>query len=70
MPNIDYGEEAVDIANQIEALCNGRPTASVFMELSMVLGAAAAKAERPDFDGLMKLVENGARALFNRERGS
>lgn len=60
-------EQATEIANAIERVCAGRPTVPVYMALSMVLGAAAAKAGRPDFDGMMRLVENAARWTFEAE---
>lgn len=58
--------EAVVIANEIGALLHGRDTAASYVALSMVLGAAAAMGEKPDFAGTMKLVERGARDSFLR----
>ncbi|MBE1208163.1 hypothetical protein [Aminobacter carboxidus] len=62
----DIGAEAVDIANELGAVLQGRNTAACFIALSMVLGASAAMAERPDFDGMMKRIETGARDSFLR----
>lgn len=60
------GQESVVIANEIGALLHGRNTVACYLALSMVLGAAAANAKRPDFDGMIKLVESGARDSFLR----
>jgi hypothetical protein len=65
---IDYGGEAVDLANAIQSVCAGRPTVSVYLALSMVLGGSAAMAPKPDFDGMMRLVEKTARFEFDRFR--
>lgn len=62
----DVGCEAVVIANEIQAVLRGRDTAACYIALSMVLGYAASLGARPDFDGMMKLVENTARAEFQR----
>lgn len=66
----DIGREAVEIANDLSAACQGRPTASVYIALSMMLGRMAATAERPDFDGLMALVDRTAFDEFCRARPS
>lgn len=58
--------EATKLANEIEAICRGRPTASVYMALSMMLGASAAHAPKPDFEGMMTLVERSAFGAFRR----
>ncbi|GAA2887750.1 hypothetical protein GGQ99_004738 [Aminobacter niigataensis] len=62
----DVGGQAVDIANELGAVLQGRNTVACYIALSMVLGAAAANAGRPDFDGMMRLVESGARDSFLR----
>lgn len=62
----DIGREAASIANEMEALCRGRPTVSVYMAISMMLGAAAASAPRPDFEGMMALVDRAALDEFQR----
>lgn len=70
MTNADIADEAVVIANEIQALLIGRDTVAVYAAIAMVLGAAAAKAERPDLDGLMRLITSGARGEFARVRKS
>lgn len=62
----DIGGQAVDIANEIGAVLQGKNTVACYIALSMVLGAAAAMADRPDFDGMMKRIETGARDSFLR----
>jgi len=66
MDNTEIAAEAVDIANELGAVLQGRNTVACFIALSMVLGASAAMAERPDFDGMMKRIETGARDSFFR----
>lgn len=58
--------EAAALADAIERACAGRSTVAVYMALSMVLGASATRAARPDFDGMMRLVEKAARESFTR----
>lgn len=60
----DIASEAADIAYEVGALLSGRNTAACYLALSMTLGAAAATAERPDFDGMINFVEAGARKSF------
>lgn len=62
----EIGAQAVDVANELGAVLQGKNTVACFIALSMVLGASAAMAERPDFDGMMKRIESGARASFLR----
>ncbi|AMS41216.1 hypothetical protein [Aminobacter aminovorans] len=62
----DIGAQAVDVANELGAVLQGKNTAACFIALSMVLGASAAMAARPDFDGMMKRIESGARDSFLR----
>jgi hypothetical protein len=62
--------DAVTIANRIQAACAGEPTALVYMALSMVLGAAEARAKRPDLDNLMRLVGQTAKWEFDRCRAA
>ncbi|WP_144378510.1 hypothetical protein [Mesorhizobium amorphae] len=70
--NEQIGNEAIRLANEIEALCHGRPTASVYLAISMMLGGTAAAAPSPDFEGMMALVERTAFHEFKRhvERGA
>lgn len=61
-----------EIANAIESVCIGHESAEVMVAISMVIGAFAAQAKRPDLDGLMRLVHGLAQATFERmieERG-
>lgn len=68
MANPDYGAEAVEIANEIEQICRGRPTVSVLMALAMILGALEAQAARPNLDNLMSLFAGLARQTFDEVR--
>ena len=54
------------IAHDIERVCVGRDTAEVYAAISMVIGASAAGAERPDLDGLLFLIGKAAQEEFNR----
>jgi hypothetical protein len=65
---MEVGDEAVEIANEIQALVAGRSTAAVYMAVAMVLGAAEARAKRPDLDGLIRIIGDGAREEFDRVR--
>jgi len=49
---------ARDIANQIEELFHGEPTASCLYAIGMVAATAIAHAERRDKDRTMKLLSN------------
>lgn len=62
--NEELAHEAVALANQIEAILTGHQTVAVYLALSMILGASAARADRPNFTGMMRLVEQGARTHF------
>lgn len=66
MDNTEIADQAVHIANELGAVLQGKNTVACFIALSMVLGASAAMAERPDFDGMMKRIETGARDSFLR----
>lgn len=70
MADKNEAEQAVDLANELQAVCEGRPTAVVYMALSMILGASEARARKPDLDGLMKLVEECARDQFDLVRSN
>lgn len=59
---------AVDIANRIQSVIVGQPTAEVLMALSMVLGASEASAAHPDFENLMRLVRKTALWQFEQSR--
>lgn len=61
--------EAIDLATKINDLCAGRDTISVFMALSIVIGQATARAERPNFEGLTGLLVQHAWNIFNDEMG-
>lgn len=65
--NEQVGNEAIRLANEMQALCQGRPTASVYLALSMMLGGSAAGAPNPDFEEMMALVERTAFAEFQRQ---
>lgn len=62
----DIGAEAVELANKIERVCRGHTTAATYIAISMVLGASATLAARPDLDGLMELIAKGAKEEFDR----
>lgn len=65
---MDVADEAVEIANEIEDIVRGRQTAAVYLAIGMVLGAAEARAERPNLPNLMKIVGNVAREQLDRQR--
>lgn len=67
-PDRELGKEAMDLANDISRLCEGHSTVAVYMALSMMLGGSAARAPRPDFEGMMTLVERAAFDEFCRSR--
>lgn len=52
----DVTDEAVKIAEDIAAMCSGRPTASVYIAIGITLGSMEAKAKRPDRAGLFKIL--------------
>lgn len=52
--------EAVQTANDIEALLKGRDTAASYLAIAMVIGAAEAKAAKPDLHGLMRIISQQA----------
>lgn len=66
MHEAGIGQEAVNIANDIGAILEGRDTTACLLAVSMIIGHAASTAQAPDFDGLMVLVERTARAEFDR----
>ena len=68
MTDEDIGEQATDLANEIEKLVAGRPTVVVYLALSMVIGANAAKAPRPNLKALLKTIGRSARNVFDFER--
>lgn len=60
--------EAVDIANAIDKLIQGRNTAAVFTAFGMLIGDAAAQAAHPDLPALLKIVKRVARSEFADKR--
>lgn len=62
----DIAEEARALAEDLDAVCQGHGTAAVYLALSMMLGRAAAEAERPDFRGMMAIVMGCAGEEFRR----
>lgn len=65
--NLIRANEATDLAKKINEVCAGRDTISVFMALSIVIGQAAARAERPNFEGLTGLLVHHAWDIFANE---
>ena len=59
--------EALDLANKINLVCNGRDTITVYMALSIVIGKSAARAERPNFEGLTGLLIQHSYDVFMNE---
>ncbi|XHE14421.1 hypothetical protein PCC82_06705 [Agrobacterium deltaense] len=59
--------EALDLANKINLVCNGRDTITVYMALSIVIGKSAARAERPNFEGLTGLLIQHSYNVFREE---
>ena len=64
MTNDEIAAHATDIANEIESVLEGHDAAACLLALSAVIGASATKGN-PDFDGLMKLIEDAARRYFD-----
>lgn len=60
----EIAAEAVRTANDLEAVLHGRNTASSYLALAMVIGAAEAKAEKPDLHGLMRIITQQAFHTF------
>jgi hypothetical protein len=58
-------EESADLANDISRICEGHNTIAVYMAVSMFCGASAACAPRPDFDGMMVLINQTAKHYFD-----
>lgn len=61
-------EEAEAIARQIDDLCIGRDIAAVMMAMATLFGRMAAHAERPDLDGLMRIVHDAAEGAMITHR--
>ena len=56
----DYIEdEAFKAAQDIGAMCEGRPTASIYLAISIVLGNMEMKAKRPDRPEMFRLIGKG-----------
>lgn len=55
-----------DLANEMAGLFFGKPTVAVLAAFGMHIGYAASLGDKPDLDGLMKLIRNGAQAEFDR----
>lgn len=68
MTDDELQQAAVDIANEIGRVCEGKPTVAVYAALAMMLGGAAAQAEQPDFHGMIRLVKEQAWRTFLRRR--
>lgn len=61
------GDEAVALANELEALCLGHRSTSVLIALSMMIGNYASMGEKPDFHGLMRLISEAAFDTFRQK---
>lgn len=59
--------EAINLAKKINEFCAGRDSISVFMALSIVIEQAAARAERPNFEGITGLLVQHAWNVFSDE---
>lgn len=57
---MDTGDNAVRLANAIDDVIVGQETAAVYLAIGMVLGAMAARAERPDLCGLIRIIDQVA----------
>jgi hypothetical protein len=66
----EEGRIAVDLANRMAEVCEGQPTVSVYLALSMMIGGTAARAERPDFVRCMELVTETALNEFHNTKRS
>ena len=56
--------EVICVFNGIGEACAGHSSVAVYMALSMTLGMMAASARKPDFDEMIELVSDTARAEF------
>jgi len=68
MHEVKIGQEAVQLADNLETVLRGHSTASCYIAISLILGYAASLAQRPDFDGMMALVRKTARDEFDRRQ--
>jgi predicted RNA-binding protein with EMAP domain len=55
-----------DIANDISRVCAGRNTAEVYIAIAVIIGDVASRADRPDLDGLLRLIDKMARDVFGQ----
>lgn len=62
---MDIADEAVDLANAVEAVCDGHTTAAIYLALGMVLGRAEARAPRSDLSRLMGIIRKVAEQQMN-----
>ena len=69
---IDEADEAYEraavIANELQAVLKGKNTISCIIALGRVIGAAAADAQHPDFDGLLRIVWGVAEEEFRKRK--
>jgi hypothetical protein len=59
-PNEKTLHNAIDLANQIEAVIRGKETAAVYVAFGKIIGASASDAKQPDLCGLMALISEVA----------
>lgn len=52
-------DESLKIAHDLAAMCEGRPTAAVYLAVSILLGNMEMKSKRPDRAALFKIISDG-----------
>lgn len=67
MTEEEIGKLSVEIANELEAACAGKPSAAVLLALAMMIGDYASLGEKPDFHGLMRLLNEAAFDTFRQK---
>jgi len=60
-------QAACDIANKIEAIAKGQPTAAVLYALGMVIASGVAKTKIRDVDATMTLITRAVRVELARQ---
>lgn len=56
--DVDYTVIGEELANEINRVCGGKPTASVYMAIGCVLGQMECRAGIPDRPGMFKILSD------------
>jgi hypothetical protein len=64
----DFAAEVKEIFYKVGKVCKYHNTGPVFAALSGMIGFLESRAEKPDMDDLMRLVDKTARLHFEGER--